>query len=372
MSVKKISIYLPNLSGGGAEHVAIRIANALAARGENVDLVLSQVKGPHLNKVCSKVNIIDLNCNGRFTTLKSLPKLLIYLKNKKPDVIFSTLFRANVIAALALKFSGIKARLVIRHPNMLYPQGNPSETIYTSITKKLAIRAAQSADLVVLTSQMMKDELLSLASFDEKKVKIIYNPVPTDDIQIKASVVPKHYWFEGFENKGKSIILSVGRLNVQKNYSNLINSFALVKKNIDARLIILGEGEERGKLEKLANDLGVSDSVSMPGFVDNPYAYMSRADVFVLPSLWEGFPNVLVEAMACNTSVIATDCPGGTSEILENGMWGILVKNNNIDDLSKAIQRGLMTSQPILPIDRVASFSPEKVVDEFIELMIEK
>lgn len=153
---------------------------------------------------------------------------------------------------------------------------------------------------------------------------------------------------------------------MQKNYTTLIKAFALVKKEVDARLVILGDGEERKKLELLVNELGINDSVSMPGFVDNPYAYMSRADVFVLPSLWEGFPNVLVEAMACNTPVIATDCPGGSAEILDNGKWGVLVINNNIDNLSEAIKKSLVVSKSINPVERILDFSLERVIGIYV------
>ena len=358
-----ISVYLPNLSGGGAERVAVHIANALTAQGENVDLVLTQAKGPYLNTVDNRVNVIDLQCSNRFSTLKSLPKLISYLKNKKPEVVFSTLFRANVIVSLALKLSAVKARLIVRHPNMLYPQKNSGDKLYAKIIKKLAIRSAQSADLVVVTSQTMKEELLSLAKFDVEKVKVIPNPVPIPDIQKKAQAEPIHEWFK---NKNKPIVLSVGRLTMQKNYTTLIKAFALVKKEVDARLVILGDGEERKKLELLVNELGINDSVSMPGFVDNPYAYMSRADVFVLPSLWEGFPNVLVEAMACNTPVIATDCPGGSAEILDNGKWGVLVINNNIDNLSEAIKKSLVVSKSINPVERILDFSLERVIGIYV------
>lgn len=363
-----ITIYLPNLAGGGAERVAVHIANALAAQGENVDLVLTQAKGPYLNTVDNRVNVVDLQCSNRFSTLKSLPKLISYLKNKKPEVVFSTLFRTNVIVSLALKLSGVKARLIVRHPNMLYPQKNSGDKLYAKIIKKLAIRSAQSADLVVVTSQMMKEELLSLAKFDIEKVKVIPNPVPISDIKKKAKAEPTHEWFK---NKNKPIVLSVGRLTMQKNYTTLIKAFALVKKKIDSRLVILGDGEERKKIELNVNELGINDSVSMPGFVDNPYAYMSRADVFVLPSLWEGFPNVLVEAMACNTSAIATDCPGGSAEILENGKWGIMVGNNNISDLSQAIEKALVSSELINPAERVLDFSLERVISIYISLIME-
>lgn len=358
-----ISVFLPNLAGGGAEHVAVRIANELAAKGGSVDLVLAQVKGAYLSEVSNKVNIVDLKCNDGFSTIKSLPRLIKYLRKNKPKILFSTLFRANTISALAIKLARVNTKLILRHPNMLYPEGNKRLSFYSRISNKLAIWAANQADILVLTSKAMKGELLELSDINDSKIKIIPNPVPIDLIQLKAKEESGHKWLD---NKDLPVVLAVGRLTYQKNFESLMKAFAKLRNSLECRLIILGEGEERAKLERLVQELKIQEYVSMPGFVSNPYSYMSRCDAFVLPSRWEGFPNVLVEAMACGAKVIATDCPGGSAEILENGKWGELVPIDDSLQLNKKIYECLSDDKKPDVFHRVNDFSLEKIMMRFV------
>lgn len=361
---KRIAVFLPNLTGGGAERVGLHLANGLAKCDYKVDLVLSQAKGPYVKFVDKGVNLVDLKCSDGFSTLKSFFKIVRYLKENKPNVMFSTLFRANYISYLAIRWAGVDTRLVVRHPNMLYPKDSV-ENLYSRLLKKLAVRAAKKADAVVLTSQLMKKELLNLTYVDDAKIYVIPNPVPIEEITKKASKPLKHEWFE---LESPPVILSVGRLTVQKNYSNLILAFNEVIKNTPARLVILGEGEKRNELEALVDKLGLKESVSLPGFVDNPYQYMSRAKIFVLPSKWEGFPNVLVEAMACGAQVVATDCPGGTAEILEGGKWGRLVQTDSFLELAHKIENTLSSSNFSPVKSRVDDFKIDKIIDEYIKV----
>lgn len=361
-----ISVFLPNLAGGGAEHVAVRIANELAAQGRLVDLVLVQAKGAYISKVSDKVNIVDLKFSGRFSTIKSLPRLIKYLRKNKPNILFSTLFRANTISALAIRLARVNTKLILRHPNMLYPEGGKRLSFYSRVSKKLAIWAAKKADVLVLTSKAMKGELLEHSDFDGSKVKIIHNPVPIDEIQLKAKEKSGHEWLD---NKNVPVVLAVGRLSYQKNFESLIRAFAGLRERRESRLIILGEGEERAKLENLVEEFKIQEYVSMPGFVSNPYSYMSRCDVFVLPSRWEGFPNVLVEAMACGAKVIATDCPGGAAEILENGKWGSLIPVNEFEALVRSLSAGVQTNKRFDVSSRVEDFSVEYIVEKYIRVL---
>lgn len=356
-----ICIFVPLLAGGGAEHVAVRIANELAAKGGSVDLVLAQVKGAYLSEVSNKVNIVDLKCSDGFSTIKSLPGLIKYLRKNKPSILFSTLFRANTISALAIRLTRVNTKLILRHPNMLYPEGGENLSCYSKLNKKAAIWAAKKADVLVLTSKAMERELLDHTNFDRKKIKIIHNPVPIDEIQLKAKEKSGHEWLD---DKNVPVILAVGRLSYQKNFESLIRAFAELRERRESRLIILGEGEERAKLEGLVEELKMQEYVSMPGFVSNPYSYMSRCDVFVLPSRWEGFPNVLVEAMTCGAKVIATDCPGGSAEILEGGKYGRLVDIENVKSLAYAIENPVSCNSLI----KVSEFSIDKILDKYLDL----
>lgn len=361
---KTIVVFLPNLAGGGAEHVAVRIANELTVQGNKVDFVLAQVKGTYVNEISDKVNIVDLKCSDRFSTLKSLPKLIKYLKKHKPEVLFSTLFRANTISALAIKIACVDTRLILRHPNMLYPEGSKDLSFYSKISKITAVWAAKQADVLVLTSKAMKGELLKYSSFNNDKIKIIPNPLPIDEIQNKAKELSGHEWLD---NKEAPVVLAVGRLNYQKNFESLIKAFAELRKQKESRLVILGEGEERANLEALIKELNVQDFISMPGFSSNPYSFMSRCDVFVLPSRWEGFPNVLVEAMVCGTQVVATDCPGGSAEILENGKYGQLVEVGDVFGLIVAIECVLNKGFDTSPSVKCNEFHISKVISSYLQ-----
>jgi glycosyltransferase involved in cell wall biosynthesis len=167
------------------------------------------------------------------------------------------------------------------------------------------------------------------------------------------------------------VILGAGRLTAQKDFPTLIRAFALARAAQPMRLILLGEGELREPLRALAADLGIAAQVDLPGFVENPYAFMSRAHVFVLSSAWEGFGLVLVEAMACGTPVVSTDCPAGPAEILMGGRFGRLVPVGDAGAMAEAIRATL--ADP-LPADRLRSragdFSLEKIGDEYFELLL--
>ena len=153
-------------------------------------------------------------------------------------------------------------------------------------------------------------------------MRVVPNPVPHDDVAAMAAAPLDHPWFD---EPGVPVILSAGRLVGQKDFSTLIRAFAQVVKSRPARLVILGEGRERGALAALARELGVAEGVDLPGFVANPFAWMARARVFAVSSIYEGLSMVLVEAMACGTPVVSTDCPHGPRELLEDGRWGRLV-----------------------------------------------
>jgi len=236
------------------------------------------------------------------------------------------------------------------------------------------------AKAIVAVSHGVADDFKKTFKFSESNLYVVYNPVDISNIREKAKDVAEHHWFK---KKGTSIIIGVGRLTFQKNFSTLIRAFALLRQRLridtvgiqsrkDVKLIILGEGEKRKELEKLIKDLGLQKDVDMPGFVDNPYAYLAQADVFVLSSKFEGFGNVLVESMACGIPIVSTDCPSSPAEILENGKYGKLVPVDDVEALAKAIVETLDNpiSQEILK-ERASHFSVEKAVEKYLELILD-
>ena len=187
---------------------------------------------------------------------------------------------------------------------------------------------------VVAVSQGVAEDLICTTRIPESKVRVIYNPVVTPELFVRASEPLDHPWFIPGE---PPVVLGVGSLRGAKDFATLIRAFALLRKEYPARLIILGEGQERPQLEALVRELGIEEDVILPGFDENPYNYMKQARVFVLSSQREGLPTVLIEAMALGTPVVSTDCPNGPREILEGGKWGTLVPRGNPEELAKAI-----------------------------------
>lgn len=174
---------------------------------------------------------------------------------------------------------------------------------------------------------------------------MIPNAVDTRFVSGRAGAPVPHPWLT--DDRDTPVVLAAGRLAEQKGFDTLLKAFAQAKQNLALRLIILGEGKLREELEALARQLGVSDDVSLPGFVDNPYAFMSRADLFVLSSRFEGSPNVMLEALACDCQVVSTDCPSGPREILAGVDWGRLVPVDDVSALSASIENAL--AHPLEP-----------------------
>jgi glycosyltransferase involved in cell wall biosynthesis len=199
-------------------------------------------------------------------------------------------------------------------------------------------------------------------------VTTIYNPVVTDELLEKAREPLDHPWFV---EDAPPVILGVGRLEPQKDFETLIRAFHRVQSEREPRLVILGKGSERAKLERLVQSLGMDNSVQMPGFVDNPFQYMARADVFALSSRFEGLPGVLIQAMATGCPVVSTDCPSGPREILEDGRWGALVPVEDEEALAVAIL-GTIDSPHCLDElrERAQAFSASQAVDQYLDVLL--
>jgi len=360
----KVAFFLPSLGGGGAERMILNLARGFAERGFKVDLVLARAEGPYLSQVPSEARVVDL---GARRVLYALPGLVHYLRRERPQAMLSTLSHANIVALWARVIGRVPTRLVIREANTTRISVSGGPPLRRRLIPVFMRLFYLGADAVVANSFGVAEDLAKLG-VPPDKIKVIYNPVVTPELFAKAEESVDHSWFRPDE---PPVILGVGRLTKQKDFPTLIRAFALVRKERLARLMILGEGEERPKLEALVRELGLKEDVVLPGFVDNPYKYMKRAGVFVLPSLWEGLPNVLIEALALGTPVVATDCPGGSREILEGGKWGKLVSVGDVEALADAIVAVL--SNPKLPegaVERITRlFGLENIMAEYLRVM---
>jgi glycosyltransferase involved in cell wall biosynthesis len=219
---------------------------------------------------------------------------------------------------------------------------------------------------VVVVSRGAADDFLRVTGLPPERVKVIYNPIVTPELRRKAKEALVHPWFAAGQ---PPVVLGVGRLSAQKDFGTLIHAFARVRETCTARLMILGEGEDRPMLETLIASLGLQGDVEMPGFVANPYTYMTHARLFVLSSRWEGLPTVLVEALFCGLPVVATDCPSGPREILQGGQYGRLVPVGDVTALAQTIQDSLAAQVQPPPVDSWMPFEQATVVDQYLNVL---
>jgi glycosyltransferase involved in cell wall biosynthesis len=331
-SSKKVALFVPSLRGGGAERAMATLASEFAKRDLHVDLLLAQREGPYVEELHQGVTVLDFRASR---VAECIPKLADYLRAEKPQALVSAMIHANIAAILAKLLVGSGSRIIVSEQNSLTRiQGG-------SLRHKLMISGAglayRFANAVVAVSQGVADDLAA-TKLPQSKIHVVYNPVVSQDLLLKAKAACSHPWLQAGQ---APVILAVGRLETQKQYATLIQAFQLVRQRRSARLIILGEGTLRTDLENLIAKLGLGADVDLPGFVSNPYSYMSRAAVFALTSAWEGLPTVLIEALACGAPIVSTDCPSGPSEILENGKWGLLVRCGDVQAIAKAIDNKL-------------------------------
>lgn len=227
----------------------------------------------------------------------------------------------------------------------------------------------RSADCVTAVSRDCAVDLQHFFGFQAHPVEFIYNPFELELIRKRAEETVSHPWFEPGQ---PPVVLAIGRLNQAKDYPTLIRAFSKLRANRDVRLMILGEGELRIDLEGIVAECGLgAEQVQLPGFVSNPFAYLARCAVFALSSHYEGLPGALIEAMACGTPVVSTDCPSGPREILEDGRWGSLVPVGDEDALAEAIDTVLSTPQASLPDvrGRAEDFGLPQAVDKYLNVL---
>ena len=358
-----VAIFITYLHGGGVERVLVNLARGFVEQGLSVDLVLVKAEGVFLSLIPPEVRVVNLECKR---LISSLPKLVHYLQQNKPTALLSTMQDINLVALWSRRLAGVSTRVVVSVHNTVSQESQNSTQFKRRFAPYLARWFYPWADAIVTVSQGAAEDLVRLGLSSER-IKVIYNPVVTPELFEKANQPVDHPWFEP---GSPPVILGVGRLEKQKDFPTLIRSFAQVQQQRPARLMILGEGKERPYLEALVQELGLGENVALPGFVSNPYAYMARAAVFVLSSLFEGLPTVLIEALAVGTSVVSTNCESGPAEILVNGQYGNLVAVGDVKGIAEAIISTLES-----PCDsealrrRAAEFSLDKALTQYREVL---
>lgn len=327
-----IAIYSPDLSTGGVGKMRMHLISEMARRGLAVDLLLSDTNSPLLRQAPEGVRVVRLGTTHAYF---SLPALYHYFRRAAPKVLLTDRLRLNIACHRACALARCRSRiyLSVHNPITVKLAGLPTSKA-AALKAQLLTWAPRNARIIAV-SQGVADDLVQGLGLDATQIQVVYNPVITDRLAALAAEPVDHPFFAV---DGWPVILSAGRMTAQKDFPTLLRAFRRVRDQRPARLLILGKhGRDYQALRTLIGDLGLAEDVAMPGFDANPYRYMARASVYVLSSRWEGFGNVMVEAMATGLPVVATDCPVGPAEILQGGVLGPLVPIGDADAMARAI-----------------------------------
>jgi glycosyltransferase involved in cell wall biosynthesis len=327
----RIALFGPSLAGGGAERFLLTLGAGLVQDGTHVDLVVTSATGALADSVPDGVRLVDLEARRM---LRAVLPLARYLRRERPGAMLSVVSPTNCIAVWARALARVPVRLLLSERNAPAYAGAAFGGWRGRLLPFLMRRSYPRADVILAVSASVADALARRTRVPRARIEVVHNPSVTDAKLAASGQPPSHPWFASSEIP---VILGVGRLVPQKDFALLLRAFARVRRERAARLVILGEGPQRAELLALARALDVTDHVALPGFVANPWACMRRAAVFALTSRWEGLPAVLIEALACGAPVVATDCPGGSAEILEGGRWGTLTPVGDVAALAAAI-----------------------------------
>ena len=337
-----LAIFASFSGTGGVERMLVNLIRGLADLGQPVDLVLVRAEGPHLARLPESVNLIRLDARH---TLLAAPALARYLRRHRPAALLAAKDRAGRTAVLARALAGTGTPLALR--------------LGTNLSTAMAERAALSRwlrylpirllyphlDRIIAVSDGVAEDTARIARLPRARIAVVRNPVITPELVTQAAAPCPHPWLAG---DGPPVVCAAGRLQRQKDFPTLLRAFARVRAQRDCRLLILGEGSARPRLEALIAELGLGADAALVGFQSNPYAWLARAALFVLSSAWEGSPNVLTEAMALGVPVVATDCPSGPAEILDRGRYGPLVPVG--DPAALAVAMSATLDAPLPPV----------------------
>jgi glycosyltransferase involved in cell wall biosynthesis len=348
-----LAIFLATSGHSGVDRVMKNLIGEFALRGHRVDLLRIDNHGPNLETIPEGVRLVPLgiaHVNG------SLRPLVRYLRKERPAALLVDKDKLNRRALWARRLSGVPTRVAVR--------------MGTTVSENLARRGWLQrqvqyfsirhfypwADSIIVPSKGAARDLAQVGRLPLERIRAIPSPVVTADLESLASHLVDHPWFCDGE---PPVILGAGELCERKDFSTLIRAFASLRRKKRARLVILGEGRQREKLQELVRELGICEDVSLPGFVSNPYAFMARAAMFVLCSRCEGSPVVLMEALATGCPAVSTDCPSGPREILKDGKFGPLVPIGDVAALARAMERTL--DHPFSPETLKAAAAPYSV-----------
>jgi glycosyltransferase involved in cell wall biosynthesis len=360
----RIALFLPTMAGGGAERVRLALARAFLDAGYQVDFVLWAGKGELLGEIPAECRVFDLNAPGFFSSI--LP-IVGYFRKNRPDAAAAALWPLTCSVLLGRFLSGRRPVTLVSDHSILSLQFGKKGPLFRAFLRASIAVTYRMAQARVAVSHGVADDLAALSGIPRRSFTVIHNPLPQrpepgPELVAQAEAI----WGE----RSGPRIIGVGGMREVKNFPLLISAFSRLPRTMNARLMLLGEGRLRPALEAQARELGIADRVLMPGFFKNPVPFYRQADLFVLSSDYEGFGNVIIEAMACGLPVVSTDCPSGPAEILDNGKYGRLVPVGDAEAMSQAIAESLAATHDRQALERrAAEFSIERVANAYLDLL---
>lgn len=355
-----ILLVLPSLERGGGERVLLQLARSFLAAGREVHLAILLGGGPLRGEVPSTAVLHELVGAGKRAMGFSLawhafPKLVSLLRTVEPQAVLSTMTGTNLLTVLACMRARIDPRLVLREASSLVNA--------RSIFKRHAMHwLYRRADAVIAVSTGVAEDLRGLGVPDDR-IRVIHNPVDRERLRGLAAAGPI---LPGVEDR--PYVVALGRLTEAKDYPTLLRAYAASALRHSHRLVIVGEGEERPKLKNVVRKLGIADRVLFAGALDNPFHVLAGAAMLVLSSRWEGYPNVLLEALALNVPVVATDCRHGPRELLGDCRHGRLVPVGDPIALAHAMDEE-MTSPPCSTDGVVVEHAPQTIASRYLTVL---
>jgi len=359
-----VAVLISYSGDGGVERMINHLVAGLLDHGLRVDVIVLKREGGHFPGIPAGARVRKLL--ARHAVL-AVPELVRYLRRARPPVLLAAKDRAGRAAIRACRLTSRGPRVFVRIGNTLSQALTRKNRLLRAMRYRPIRRLYPRADGIIAISQGVADDIVANTGVSPDKVHVAPNPVVTTELETAGERAPSHSWFDDPE---AAVITAVGRLTAQKDFPTLLRAFARMVTEPRARLLILGEGEDRAKLEALADRLAIRDRLDMPGFVLNPHAFVGHSDVFVLSSAWEGFGNVLVEALALGVPVVATDCRSGPREILAGGLYGALVPVGDDAALAAAIERTLADPLPAETLRAaVADYTRERSTGRYLEIL---
>jgi len=391
---RRVAFLLPSLAGGGAARVALNLADEMLRRDLGVDLVVCRDAGPYRDQLPAGIEVHVLRRGSRLRArrlalaasggnwralarpvllalrdtppLPFLPDLSDWLRRARPDALIAGKTHTNLVALWAARLARSPTRLLVTQHSVLSreiasPKGRRWRWRFVA---PLVAATYPSADAIVAVSDAVADDLCRTTGLARERITTIYNPVSIDAAQALAREPIDHPWLAPGQ---PPVVLGVGRLRPSKDFATLLRAFARLRAQRSVRLVLLGDGEQRSALEALARELRIAEDVALPGFVDNPFAWMARAAVLALTSRYEALGNVLIEALAVGCPVVGSLCPGGPRELLADGRYGLLAQPGDDAGFADALASTLDQPLPRETLEgRAAEFATAHAVDRYL------